>query len=81
MFPFRDMRLISMRKKVNMKLIKRAVVDWLKILVFLLDDAVALLLDHTAVTVSENTNSLTNHHCRGSTNWCPYFYDTQGGYT
>ena len=36
--------MISMCKKVNMKLIKRAVVDWLKILVFLLDDAVALLL-------------------------------------
>jgi len=31
-------------KKVSIKLIKRAVADWLKIIIFLLDDAVALLL-------------------------------------
>ncbi len=31
-------------KKVNIKLIKRAVADWLKIIIFLLDDAAALLL-------------------------------------
>ena len=38
------MRLITMFRKGNTKLIKRAVVDWLKVLVFLLDDAVVLLL-------------------------------------
>lgn len=31
-------------KKVNIKLIKRTVADWLKIILFLLDDAAALLL-------------------------------------
>ena len=31
-------------KKVNIKLIKRTVADWLKIIIFLLDDAVALFL-------------------------------------
>ncbi len=31
-------------KKVNIKLIKRTAADWLKIIIFLLDDAAALLL-------------------------------------
>ena len=31
-------------KKVNIKLIKRTIADWLKIIIFLLDDAAALLL-------------------------------------
>ena len=38
------MQLIWMFRKVIAKLTKRAVVDWLKVLVFLLDDAAALVL-------------------------------------
>ena len=38
------MQLIWMCRKVITKLTKRAVVDWLKVLVFLLDDAAALVL-------------------------------------
>ncbi|MFC2022027.1 NfeD family protein [Chloroflexota bacterium] len=38
------MKLILMGKKGNTKFIKRTVTDWLKVLVLLLDDAVALLV-------------------------------------
>lgn len=44
MIPFLYAKLISMHTKINTKLIKRTVADWLKVLVLLLDEAVALVL-------------------------------------
>lgn len=38
------LRLISMSRRVNTKLIKRTIADWLKVLVLFLDDAAVVLL-------------------------------------